>query len=163
MSRVLFIAACIAAGIAVPASPAADPEPLVSLLISKVTAKPVGPDILVTCEVTIDNDTGRDLTVRSGFFSTFDGLEIVVTNREGKVLTQKAYMEHQAVYKLFDGRDFPLNQGKTVKELKFPLDDLPKGTRSLRVRLVGTLPGSTKKRILSSETLAVEIDKGNDK
>jgi len=162
MSRVTFVAACIAAGICVPASPAADSQPLVSLFISKVTANPLGPEIMVTCEATIDNATGGDLTVRSGFFSAFDGLEIVVTDREGKLLEQRGCTEHQGLFKL-TGRDFPLKQGKTVEEVKFSLHNLPVGTRSLRVRLVGTLPGSSYKRILSSETLTVEVGKGAGK
>jgi hypothetical protein len=162
MRRVSFVAACIAATISGPASPAAAPVPLVSLLISKVTAESEGPYIVVTCNATIDNATGGDLTVRSQFYSAFDGLEIVVMTREGKVLAQQSYVYYDSAFKLF-GRDFPLKKGKTVKELRFPLEHLPVGIRSLRVRLVGTLPGSSYKRTLSSETLAVEVKSGAGK
>jgi hypothetical protein len=162
MSRVSFFAAFIAAGIWVTASPAEDPQPLVHLLISKVTAETSGRATVVTCEAIIDNASGSDLNVRSSFISAFDGLEIVVTNSEGKVLEQRLRTEHLAVNRL-RGKDFPLKQGKTVEELRFPLYNLPEDTRSLRVRLVGTLPGSSYKRILSSETLTVEIGKGAGK
>ncbi len=162
MRRGLFVAACAAVGFGVLDTPAADPEPLVSLLISKVTAARVEECTHFDCEATLDNATGRDLTVRSMFFSAFDGLEIVVTTPEGKVLAQQDYTYHQSAFK-FVGRDFPVKSGKTVKKLRFSLAGLPEDTRTLRVRLVGTLPGSSYKRILSSETLAVEVKKGASK
>ncbi len=156
MIRVSIAMVCIAAGLGARISSAA--EPLVSLLISKVTAEHFQGDVLVTCQAVIDNATGHELVVRSNFFSAFDGLEIVVTNDEGKVLEQRGYIDFQSPFKL-DGRDFPLKQGKTVKTLTFILSDIPEGIRSVRVRLVGTLPGSSYKRILSSETRLAEIDK----
>ena len=158
MSRISFLTVCLASSIYAATSPAVEPEPLVSLLVSKVTAKQYARDVIVHCEATLDNATGSDLSVRSSFFSAFDGLEIVVTNRDGKLLTQVSYLEHQALFN-FDGRDFPLKQGKTVKKLTFVLNRLSEETRAVRVRLVGTLPGSNYKRLLSSETLAVEIEK----
>jgi hypothetical protein len=48
-----------------------------------------------------------------------------------------------------------------IKELIAPRIDnsgLPTGVHSFKVRLVGTLPGSGYDRILSTETLAVEVN-----
>lgn len=137
-------------------SPTAAAEPAVSLLLIKTTAERLGTDILFRCEVAIDNDTGRDLTVRSNFNSVFDGLELVVTTLEGKTLAQQGYTFHQSPFAP-PGRVFALNQGKTADTLVFPLSALPEGMRAFKVRLVGTLPGSMHRRILSSETLVVEI------
>ncbi len=159
MNRGLLVTVCVAVGSAVLGAPVADPEPLVSLLISKVTAERMDDYTLIACEATLDNATGRDLTVRSAFDSAFDGIEVVVTNAEGKVLAQQQYTDHKSAFKL-DGRDFPVKQGKTVQKMGFPVSGLPKGTRTLRVRLVGTLPGSSYKRILSSETMEVGVKKG---
>ena len=138
------------------ASPAADPQPAVSLLLDKVSAERRERDIYFTCDVTLDNELGRELAVRSNFFSAFDGLEIVVTTPEGKVLAQQAYSFHQSPFTA-TGRIFPLKKGKTAGTLLFPVGGLSADVRALKVRLVGTLPGSGYERILSSETLAVEV------
>jgi hypothetical protein len=157
-----FVAAYVMLRPSVLVAPAANSEPLVSLLISKVTAERVDKDTNFDCDTTLDNATGRDLTVRSTYYSAFDGLEIVVTNLEGKVLAQQHYVHLQSTFK-FEGRDFPVKQGKTTEKLGFTLDNLPESTRSLRVRLVGNLPGSSYKGNLSSETLKVEVKKGTGK
>src|SRR5262249_16848872 len=138
------------------ASPAAATEPAVSLLLNKASAERLGKGIFFRCEVTLDNDTGRGLAVRSNFTSAFDGLEIVVTTPGGKVLAQQGYTFHQSPFAP-PGRVFPVQRGKTDGALGFPVDGLPGDVRAFKVRLVGTLPGSGYERILSSETLAVEI------
>jgi hypothetical protein len=128
----------------------------VSLLLDKVSAERHKQDIYFACEATLDNERGRELAVRSNFSSAFDGLEIVVTTPEGKVLAQQAYSFHQSPFTA-TGRIFPLKKGKTTKTLLFPIGGLSADVRALKVRLVGTLPGSGYERILSSETLAVEV------
>jgi len=137
-------------------SAAADPEPAVSLLLRKASAEQWEKDIHFECQVILDNATGRDLAVRSNFYSVFDGLQLVVTTPEGKVLAQQGYTFHQSPF-TSRGRDFPLKRGKMEDTLVFPVGGLPKDARSLKVRLVGTLPGSGYERILSSETLVVEV------
>lgn len=137
-------------------SHAADPEPAVSLLLHKGAAERREQDILFRCEVALDNASGRELAVKSNFFSVFDGLEVVVTTSEGKVLAQQGYSFHQSPFAP-PGRAFPLKQGKTEGVLVFPVQSLPKGVRAFKIRLVGTLPGSGYSRILSSETLVVEV------
>jgi hypothetical protein len=152
--RILLIATSV--GCVLGPSAAADSEPAVSLLLRKASAERWEKHILFQAEVALDNATGRDLAVRSNFFSAFDGLQLVVTTAEGKVLAQQGYTFHQSPFTA-SGRDFPLKQGTTARTLVFPIGRLPKNAGSLKVRLVGTLPGSGYERILSSETLVVEI------
>ena len=158
MTRGLLILLTVAASVAgaCTASLAADPEPAVSLLVHKVSAERWEQHIHFHCEMALDNATGRELAVRSNFTSVFDGLEIVVTTPEGKVLAQQGYCFHQSPF-ASRGRVFPLKQGKTAGTLVFPIRGLPGDVRTLKVRLVGTLPGSSYERILSSETLEVEV------
>jgi len=131
-------------------------KPAVSLLLSKATAERREQDTLFRCDAVLDNATGNDLTVRSNFSSVFDGLELVVTTTEGKILAQQGYTWHQSPFAP-PGRSFKLKQGPTQGALGFPLRDLPVETKTLKVRLVGTLPGSDYRHILSSETLEVKI------
>jgi hypothetical protein len=133
-----------------------DSVPAVSLLLSKASAELRGQDTLFRCEVVLDNATGRDLAVWSNFSSAFDGLEVVVTNPKGKVLAQQGYTFHQSPFAP-PPREFPVKQGRTVRTLVFPVAGLSKAASSLKIRLVGTLPGSGYERILSSETLAIEV------
>jgi hypothetical protein len=128
----------------------------VSLLLSRATAERREGDTLFRCDSTLDNATGRDLTVRTNFFSAFDGLELVVTTREGKTLAQQPYTFHQSPFTP-DGRDFTIKRGPTAASLVFPIGKLPAGDKVVKVRLVGTLPGSEFRRILSTETLEVKI------
>src|SRR5215510_8054003 len=130
----------------------AEPVPAVSLRLEKGSAERWEKDVLFRCEVDLDNALGHDLVVRSNFGPVFDGLELVVTTTDGKVIAQQAYTFHQAPFAP-PGRTFALKQGKTAGTLVFPISDLPEDARSLKVRLVGTLPGSGHERILSSETL----------
>jgi hypothetical protein len=115
-------------------------KPLVSLLLSKASAEPLGRDILFSCDAVLDTATGKDLTVRSNFFSVFDGLELVVTARDGKVLAQPAYIVHQSPFVL--GRKFTLKQGRTKEALNFPIParDLPGDMKTFKVRLNSSMP-----------------------
>jgi hypothetical protein len=131
-------------------------KPTVSLLLSSASAERDEHDTLFRCEVLLDNATGKELTVRSNFSSAFDGLELVVTTREGKTLAQQPYTWHQSPFAP-PGRDFTLKQGSTTATLVFPIRDLPGDVKVLKVRLVGTLPGSAYRRILSTETVEVKV------
>ena len=156
MIRVLLPVLTALASVVCLTSSAADPEPTVSLLLLKGSAERWGQDIHFRCEVVLDNDTGRDLAVRSNFTSVFDALQIVITTPVGKVVAQQGYSFHQSPFAP-PGRDFPLKKGKTEGTLLFPVGGLSADVRALKIRLVGTLPGSGYERILSSETLAVEV------
>src|SRR6478735_4636230 len=80
------------------ASGAAEPVPAVSLLLTKGTAERWEKDVHFRCEITLENALGRDLAVRSNFGSVFDGLELVVTTAEGKVVAQQGYTFHKSPF-----------------------------------------------------------------
>jgi hypothetical protein len=115
-------------------------------------------ETLFSCEASLVNETGTDLTTRSHFYSEFDGLELVVTTREGITLAQQPYLWHQSPYTRFP-REFKLKKGATTKVIVFPVRELPHNTEVVKVRLVGHLPGCEYKRFLSSETLELKIKK----
>ena len=133
-------------------------NPGVSLMLSKVAALRDSKGTVFHCQVTIDNHTGKEIAVTSNFFSVFDGLELVVTNIDGKVLKQQPYTSHQSPF-ASDGREFVLKRGKTKKSIVFPVRSFGMVGQSLKVRLVGTLPGSSYKRILSTDTIKTVIGK----
>jgi hypothetical protein len=137
---------------------AAGEPPGVTLRLAKVEAEPLDKEILFQCHLGLDNETGRELKVRSNFSSAFDATEIVVTDRDGKVIAQQDQRLHLSPVTAA-GRDFPLKKGTTKHDLVFPIQDLPAGAKAFKVRLVGTLPGSGYDRILSTETLEVEVKK----
>jgi hypothetical protein len=138
-------------------APADDDKPAVSLILSKATAKRGELDTVFRCEAVLDNALGKDLTVRTNFSSVFDGLELVVTNKDGKILAQQPYIWHQAPFSP-PGRKFMLKRGTTAATLVFPLRDFPKDAKVVKVRLVGTLPESKYPRILSTETIEVKVE-----
>src|SRR4051812_3343343 len=92
---------------------AGEPKPMVSLKLSKPSAERDGNRTRFRCEAILDNATGRDLTVRSHFNSAFDGLELVVTSKDGKILAQQSYTYHQSPVSPKE-RDFILKKGDTT-------------------------------------------------
>jgi hypothetical protein len=132
-------------------------KPAVSLVLSRASAQRREHDTMFRCDVRLDNATGRDLTVRTNFSSVFDGLELVVTNSEGKVFDQQGYTFHQSPFAP-PGRTFTLKRGSTRGTLVFPVGDLSSEVTTLKVRLVGTLPGSDYPHILSTETIEVHVE-----
>ena len=128
----------------------------VSLILEQPTTERLQREIFFKCTVALENATGKDLSVRSSYFSAFDGLEIVITTPEGRTLIQQGYAHHQSPF-TFRGREFIAKNGSTTQTLVFPVSGLPKDLKMVRVRLVGTLPGSTFTRILSTETFDVKI------
>jgi hypothetical protein len=139
-------------------APRAD-EPMgaVSLILTKASATRDGKEVLFQCEARLDNATGKELTARSSFTGVlFDGLELVVTDTQGKVLHQQPYTFHQSPFAL-PGNSAALKKGSTKRALVFPIQGLADDVNVVKVRLVGTLPGSDYRRLLSSETLQVQI------
>ena len=135
-----------------------DSDARVSLMLSAVSAEKRADDTLFRCDVAIVNDTENVLTVSSNFYSAFDGLELVVTDADGKTIKQQPYTSHQSPF-THKGRQFPLKRGKTQTSLAFPISSFNNAGQILKVRLVGTLPGSTYTRILSTETLQLAVSK----
>ena len=138
-----------------------DQKPNVSLILSKASAErltpspPLKSQTLIRCEVTVNNQTGKTLRVTSDRGSAYDALEIVVTRSDGTILAQQAY-GYQFGLGAFS--QLELREGKNTKTLVFPIADaVPSDLDVIKVRLVGSLPGSTYKRILSSDTFEVKI------
>ncbi len=142
------------AAVAVPrGAPAKEP---VRLTLPGASAQRSGKDVVFRCEAVIVNNTGAVLKVQSTFYSAFDGLELVVLTAKGKELRRQSYLHHQSPHSP-QGRQFPLNKGENRKTLVFPVLGLPKGTRVLKIRLVGTLPGSKYKGVLRSDVLTIPV------
>src|SRR6266849_3901454 len=95
---------------------AEESKPAVSLILSKASAERDEHDTTFRCAAVLDNATGKDLSVRSSFSSAFDGLELVVTTKEGKTLAQQLYTFHQSPFAP-PSRDFTLKQGSTEATL----------------------------------------------
>ena len=135
---------------------AEDQKPAISLILAEASAEISSQGYFFACEAILDNASGKELGVRTNFYSVFDGLEVVVTNAGGKVLAQQAYIYHQSPHSS-SGRRLVVAQGRTRRGLVFPIVDLPSNAKSFKVRLVGTLPGSDYSQILSSETIVVKV------
>jgi hypothetical protein len=112
----------------------------VEIALANVSAQSGDGEILFRCEAVISNNTGGELTVKSRFYSAFDGLSVAVFDRDGKKLCKQSYLDHQSP--TAEERTFPLKQGENRKSLGFPIRDLPRNVETVRVLLVGTLPGS---------------------
>lgn len=140
------------------AATSADETPRVSLYLTHVSAHETQHGTRFRCKVKIVNDTGKRLSVTSNFHSVFDGLELVVTDVDGKLLRQRPYTFHQSPF-TSDGREIPLARGKTEADIVFPISNFGMVGQPLKIRLVGTLPGSSYSKILSTETSRVDISK----
>jgi hypothetical protein len=130
-------------------------ENVVSLMLSKSTAERGEPYTTFKCEVTLNNEFKKDLVVLSHFGSAFDGIELVVTSTEGKTLYQIS-----STYYLAPGAEemrVPVKPGISSKTLVFSVPQIPNELKTVKVRLVGILPKCDYERILSTETLVVEI------
>jgi hypothetical protein len=121
-------------------------EPKVTLTLARVSVEASSEPGCFQCEAALDNAFGKVLVVHTSFFSAFDGLSIVVFDNQGKKLIQQPYIYHQSP-QAAPGAAYQLPVGKTTKTLVFPVD-LPKGVKTLRVGLVGTLPGSEYQSVL---------------
>jgi hypothetical protein len=104
------------------ASCADESKPGVSLILVRASAARQEHDILFECEARFDNATGNELAVRSKFHSAFDGLELVVTDKDGKTLAQPPYIWHQSPFTV-NGRDFILKEAAHQQEwcFRFPI------------------------------------------
>ena len=127
----------------------------VSLALASATAERGDDgDVLVRCAAVLHNDTGRELTVRTNFYSVFDGLTLVLLRPDGAELARQAYNHHQSPYA--EDRAIPLPPGTTTEELVFPLSGLPAGLDGVQVRLEGGLPGTEFPDGLRSDPVPLE-------
>lgn len=119
-------------------------------------------EVTFTCNLQVDNGTGADLVVQSSVsYTPFADLELVVTDLNGKVLSQQPHSYHLSV--TLKGRTpVGLKRGETTTELRFPIDSIDSKLKTVKVRLVGTFPGSAYKRICSSDTVEVSIENSKE-
>ena len=135
---------------------AEEQKPPVVLDLVKATAERMDRGrVLLVCTATLKNHSGVELRVRTNFGSVFDGINILVLRDSGEKLLQQSYVYHQSPYS-FQARDLPLKTGETRGTLSFPVD-LPKDTRSVRLLLVGILPGCDRSGLLCSGSATVAI------
>jgi hypothetical protein len=87
-------------------------NPPVTLTLSKVRGVEFFPEIsagpmkgqkvrevILACDVIIDNQTGEELTVLSNHYSAFDCLSIELL-KDGKELRKQSYLNHQSLFSL---------------------------------------------------------------
>ena len=110
-------------------------------------------DVILICDVVIDNQTGEDLTIFSNFFSAFDGLNIVLL-KEGKELRNQSYLFHQSP--MAEKRPYVLKKGTNDRELRFPISAAPDNWAGLEVKIIGSLPGSKFEEKLISDTKKIQ-------
>jgi hypothetical protein len=135
---------------------AEEQKPPVVLDLVKATAERLdNGTVLLVCTATLKNHSGVELRMRTNFLSVFDGIEVLVLRVSGEKLLQQPYVYHQSPYS-FQARDLPLKTGETCETLRFPVD-LPKDTPSVRLLLVGILPGCDRSGPLRSRSVIVAI------
>ena len=132
-------------------------RPVVSLLLPKASAERQDKRVLFRCDAVLENSGPNEIATRTNFNSLFDGLELVVTTSDGKILVQQAYIFSRSPNKTPPGDIMMLPRGGTETTLAIPIYDLPTEVATFKVRLVGKLMNSDYKRILSSETLEIKV------
>jgi hypothetical protein len=137
-----------------PAGPEAAVAGVRLVLASATAERWANGDVLVRCTATLQNDTGRELDVRTNFHSAFDGLTLVLLRPDGTELARQAYDFHQSPYA--EDQAIPLPPGATTEELRFPLVGLPGELDGVVVRLEGGLPGTEFPDGLESDPVPLE-------
>jgi RNA polymerase sigma factor (sigma-70 family) len=129
----------------------------VSLVLSKASAERRDKDVLFRCEAILDNATGKELSWQTSFVSTFPGLGLVVTDKDGRELAQEfSSQQSTGDYIVPILSNYVLKQGNTPVRLVFAVE-LPREVKVVKVRLLGALPGSNYKHLLSSDTLELTL------
>jgi len=95
------------------------------------------------------------LVVSSYFFSAFDGLSLEVYDDRHGFLFQDSFVTGQSPYAL--DRHFTLYPGRTTHRMPFTLWPFPNAPDTLRLRLVGTLPGSDYTGVVVSQVYRVKV------
>ena len=111
-------------------------------------------DVILACDVIIDNQTGEELTVFSNFYSAFDGLSIVLL-KDGKEVRKQSYLQHQSPLSPKE-RPYVLKRGKNEMDMRFPIIEAPVDWTGLEVKVFGNLPGSKFEGKLTSGQKKIE-------
>ena len=145
------LAWCLMLWVGVTGSPAAEKEVPVSLKLLEATAEKFDDGkLLISCRVLLDNRTGDEITVTSNFGSPFDGIEIILSDTEGKVITRQGYTFHQSPYGP-KPQEIEVQPGRTAATLVFPLTFKGKVGMKFGVQLSGLLQNSGPKVLLATE------------
>jgi len=130
----------------------------VSLSIVSATAKREEDVLSVSCYAALDNRTGAPLSVSSYFFSAFDGLSLAVYDDHDGFLYQQSFLSHQSPWG--PARPFTLYPGRTRERMCCPMAPLANAPNTLRLRLVGRLPGSAYTGSVTSQVYRVTVKAG---
>ena len=153
--KTLFTMSLICALISLLAGCASPPNGGVSLSITSATAQRK-PDMLdLWCDAALDNHTDAPLVVTSNCSSAFDGLTLLVRDANDRLLAQQSFLAHQSPRQ--DGLHFTLRVGRNTHHMGFPLFTLTNAPSTLRLQLVGTLPGSGYQAGLTSQVFRVTV------
>jgi hypothetical protein len=128
----------------------------VELRLDRVVLIQNGPEPLFICHAVLVNKTGADLTVLSHYFSAFDGLDLVVEDERGIVLSHRSYLHHQSAAS-YEPRSFVLHPGLNAHELRIPVGNIGPARAGYQVWLLGTLPGSHEAEVLHSNKVIAEF------
>lgn len=134
---------------------AGGPKSPVTLSLTQVRAKRDDHGIGFICMIEIDNDTGKELPVKSRYSSAFDMLTLIIFDSQGRKLAQVGYWQKLAPNS--EVRIFPLQQGKNTGQLGFPILDFPAEVKECWVLLTGRLPDSGFVGTLHSDLVPVRI------
>lgn len=110
----------------------------------------------ILCDVTLGNQTGAALVVKSHYHTAFDGLSVNFRTPAGEVLGETSYLQPQSPYSI-EPRDFPLPEGDTSRKLAFDCEGIPADLTEIIIQVVGTLPGSDYAEALRSNSITIKI------
>lgn len=130
------------------------PRGAVSLTIGHAMAQGEPDMLFVECDTALDNETGTSLFVSTDFYCAFDGLELVIRNDRGAILKQQPYIWHQS--RNSARRQYTLQIGRNAKVMRFPIV-LANAPSTLRLQLVGALPGSVYSGGVTSQVVGVAV------
>jgi hypothetical protein len=135
-----------------------EPSSKVSLAVWKASAKRDNDYVHFRFKASLNNATGKDLTVRTNFGSAFGGLTPEVRSEKGKTLALQSCTYHQSPFAP-PGREFTLKKGITKGKLVFPIHDFPGDAQVVKVYLSGTLPGLGAQYVFFAKPIELTIEK----
>jgi hypothetical protein len=161
ISSIVLTTLCVGSALGNDGEKSEKPSGYVSMVLSSASFAPEGSHFQMLCKVTLVNDTGKDLIVESGYDgpSIHDSIELVITNKNGIVQHQQGYGYDKNPKFSNTPNKVTLARGATESLISFSLFDVESLPNIVKVRLVGTLPGSGYSRICSSETVEVTVRK----
>ncbi|MFH2008632.1 MAG: hypothetical protein ABI333_18740 [bacterium] len=122
------------------APPTRQRPPAVAVRVRQATASWTNGTLVVACDVTLVNNTGRPLRVLTNFQSAYDGFTVIVRHPQGGLVARQSYVYHQSPYA--QDRVLPLPPGSTDARIQFPVTLKTKPEGPLQVRLEGGLRGT---------------------